>query len=229
MMYRIVPEVQQDWSIIKIVNETCPPSWRDVFMKNIDTLQDISNKLDNIEFYPRKELLFNAFNITPMHRVRVVILGQDPYHDDVNGVPRAMGLAFSSPHNMNIPPSLRNIFKEIKRTYPDFIIPTHGDLTNWARQGVLLLNTSLTVLPNKPNSHKDLWKPFIINVLRELSNYNCIYLLWGNEAQKYREYITGTVLTAGHPSPLNRKNDFIGCNHFLYVNKILKEPIDWSI
>lgn len=231
-MFRIIPEVQQDWTIMDIVNnQAYPLSWKPVFDKSLYELQVISDTLSDNPVYPSKDKIFHAYFKTPLHKVRVVILGQDPYHDDINGIPRAMGLAFSSPRGMNIPPSLINIFKELKREYPDFVIPKHGDLTSWTEQGVLLLNSSLTVIPHKPGSHRCLWKPFIINTIKEISRVNkkCVYLLWGNDAQSYTKYITGTILTAGHPSPINQRTPFIGCDHFKKVNELITPPIVWQI
>jgi uracil-DNA glycosylase len=231
MLY-IIPKVDQSWSIIDIAEQACPPSWKEVFIASRQELEAISTTLEGKRFYPTKDKLFEAFFLTPLDRVRVVLIGQDPYHDVVNGKPRAMGLSFSSPKGANVPPSLRNVFAELKRSYPDFHVPSHGDLTPWAQQGVLLLNTSLTVEPGRPGSHQKVWMGLIINVLRAISaaNPDCIYLLWGAQAMSLRRYIgRGTILTSGHPSSLNRNNDFVGNGHFVKVNELLDDPIDWRL
>ncbi len=183
--------------------------------------------------YPPGDLIFNAFNLTPLDRVRVVILGQDPYH----GPGEAMGLCFSVPKNIRIPPSLVNIFKEL-RDDVGCTIPSHGDLTSWANQGVFLLNAMLTVEHRTPGAHKNIgWQTFTDAVIRILSERkeNLVFLLWGRFAQskqplidEFRHY----VLTAAHPSPLAR-NAFMGCKHFSRTNEILLKrglkPINWQI
>jgi uracil-DNA glycosylase len=231
-MFRIIPKVDQSWSIIDIATKAYPPSWEEVFVNSREELEEISKVLEGKNFYPTKDKIFEALFLTPLPKVRVVLIGQDPYHDTVNGKPRAMGLSFSSPKGGNIPSSLKTVFKEIARSFPVFQIPSHGDLTAWARQGVLLLNTSLTVEPGKPGSHREVWIGFIVSILRAISetNPNCIYLLWGTRAISLKRYIgKGIVLTSGHPSGLNRKGDFIGNNHFLKVNELLDPPIVWSL
>lgn len=230
-MIRVLPKVDQSWSIIRIVDEAYPGSWEKVFKEAREELASISEVLEGKEFFPLKHKLFNAFFLTPLNKVRVVLIGQDPYHDITAVGPRAMGLSFSSPRGANVPSSLRNVFKELERSIEGFQRPTHGDLTPWARQGVLLLNTSLTVEPHKAGSHQEVWMSFIIQVLRAVSatNPQCIYLLWGEKAQRLRRYISGTILTAGHPSGLNRNSNFIGCDHFVKVNELLNPPINWRL
>ena len=178
-------------------------------------------------------MIFNAFNLTPFDKVKVVILGQDPYHGDN----QAMGLSFSVPKGVKIPPSLINIYKEI---YDDLGInePNSGDLTYWAKQGVLLLNASLSVEKGKPNSHKDFgWHLFSDAVIKKISDekYGVIFLLWGNFAKNKANLIDQNkhfILTAPHPSPLAR-GGFFGCKHFSKTNEILKKlgksPIDWDL
>lgn len=183
--------------------------------------------------FPPSNLIFNAFNLTPFDKVKVVILGQDPYHGDN----QAMGLSFSVPKGVKIPPSLINIYKEI---YDDLGInePNSGDLTYWAKQGVLLLNASLSVEKGKPNSHKDFgWHLFSDAVIKKISDekYGVIFLLWGNFAKNKANLIDQNkhfILTAPHPSPLAR-GGFFGCKHFSKTNEILKKlgksPIDWDL
>jgi uracil-DNA glycosylase len=183
--------------------------------------------------YPPGALIFNAFEQTPFDKVRVVILGQDPYH----GPNQAMGLCFSVPKGIAIPASLKNIYKELKR---DLGIPEvkHGDLTNWAHQGVFLLNAILTVEQNQPGSHSKIgWQLFTDAVIRKLSDQHrgIIFLLWGNYARSKKQLIDeryNIVLEAAHPSPLAR-DAFSGCAHFSKVNDILsnrgEKPINWSL
>ncbi len=184
--------------------------------------------------YPRGSLIFNAFNTTPLPEVKVVILGQDPYHQPN----QAMGLSFSVPHGVAIPPSLRNVYKELARTIDGFIIPNHGNLSKWAQQGVFLLNAVLTVTQGQAASHAGLgWQTFTDAVIRTISEHNegVVFMLWGNFAKKKAELIDAHrhhILTAVHPSPL-AGGGFAGCNHFALANELLarqgKQPIDWQV
>ena len=183
--------------------------------------------------YPPGPLIFNAFAQTPFDKVRVVILGQDPYHNPG----QAMGLCFSVPKNVPLPASLKNIYKELNRDV-GFKIPDHGDLTAWASQGVFLLNTILTVEKNKAGSHSNIgWHLFTNAVIRTLSEQRegLIFLLWGNYAKSKKELIDGkkhVILEAAHPSPLAR-DAFKGCSHFSQVNQLLikrgENPINWAL
>jgi len=182
--------------------------------------------------YPPGPLIFNAFNLTPFDKVKVVILGQDPYH----GPGQAEGLSFSVPHGVPLPPSLVNIYREIES---DLGVHLHkdGSLRGWAEQGVFLLNAVLTVRAGQPTSHSRIgWTEFTDAVIRTLSDQRAglVFLLWGNFARSKRELIdTGrhTVLEAAHPSPLAR-GAFFGCRHFSQANQILitegLSPIDWT-
>jgi uracil-DNA glycosylase len=184
--------------------------------------------------YPSGSLIFNAFDKTPFHQVKVVILGQDPYH----GPQQAMGLSFSVPDGVQPPPSLQNIFKELQQDV-GMPIPTTGNLTNWATQGVLLLNAVLTVRANEPASHSKIgWINFTNAVISALSNHKhgLVFLLWGKFAQEKQVLIDETkhtILKAAHPSPLSAHNGFFGCKHFSRTNEILVKqgitPINWSI
>lgn len=184
--------------------------------------------------YPPGSLIFNAFNNTPPSQVKAVILGQDPYH----GPGQAMGLSFSVPRGVPPPPSLVNIFKEL-RTDIGLPIPTHGDLTHWAKQGVLLLNAALTVRANEPNSHAQIgWHDFTNAVIRLLSEHqhNLVFMLWGKFAQDKQVLINENkhyVLKAAHPSPFSVEKGFFGCRHFSKANEYLvkngKDPIDWKL
>ncbi|MFV0431971.1 MAG: uracil-DNA glycosylase [Alphaproteobacteria bacterium] len=183
--------------------------------------------------YPPGSLIFNAFNTTPFDKVKIVILGQDPYHKQG----QAMGLSFSVPQGIAIPPSLRNIYKELQRSIKGFNIPPHGDLTPWAKQGVFLLNAVLSVRQGQAASHAKLgWQEFTHGVIRTLSEQKegLIFMLWGNFAKEKAALIDATkhhILTAVHPSPL-AGGAFIGCNHFAMANEILarsqQQSIDWQ-
>ncbi|NAZ45729.1 uracil-DNA glycosylase [Vibrio toranzoniae] len=185
--------------------------------------------------YPPQEQVFNAFDMTPFESVRVVILGQDPYH----GANQAHGLAFSVLPGVKIPPSLRNMYKELAQDIEGFEIPNHGYLDSWASQGVLMLNTVLTVEEAKAHSHaKCGWETFTDAIITELNQRSepIIFLLWGAHAQKKGQAIDSErhhVLTAPHPSPLSARRGFFGCKHFSMTNKILssidQNPIDWRL
>ena len=209
-------------------------SWDHVFEDAQPELQTIANTLDDLEYFPDKQDIFRAFELTPLSSVRVVIIGQDPYPQlTKSGHPRATGLAFSIARDDTIPVSLRNIFHELKSEYPDYQIPQHGDLTEWAHQGVLLLNASLTVPANRSGSHRNLWTKFLAKVLNALSvcRPHMIYLLMGKDAQKLEKYIDkdGIVLESAHPSV----GGSWGPNVFKEINSILQSrgdpPIDWQI
>jgi uracil-DNA glycosylase len=183
--------------------------------------------------YPPKDLIFNAFNLTPLSKVKVVILGQDPYH----GPGQAMGLSFSVPAGVKLPPSLKNIFAEIQNDIGGELRML-GALDDWARQGVLLLNTVLTVENGLAASHaKKGWEAFTDGAIRQLSaqRRGIVYMLWGSHAQKKISLINNRdnrVLTAPHPSPLSAYRGFLGCKHFSKANHYLEEcgdaPIRWA-
>lgn len=187
--------------------------------------------------FPPKELIFNAFNACVFDAVKVVILGQDPYH----GEGEANGLAFSVNDGIKTPPSLRNIYREINAEYESIFEPieqTSGNLERWAKQGVLLLNATLTVRKDTPNSHKHLhWRQFTDAVIQTISNKkeNVVFVLWGSFAQKKASLIDTTkhhVLTSGHPSPMSaNQGKWFGNQHFIKANEILervgKEKIEW--
>lgn len=184
--------------------------------------------------YPPGKLIFNAFNLTPFDKVKVVIIGQDPYH----GEGQAHGLSFSVPYGVKPPPSLQNIYKEIAQEF-GYEIPKHGNLESWAVQGVLLLNAILTVNANEPASHKAAgWENFTNAVIHHLSSKkeNLVFLLWGKFAQNKDLIIDSRkhlILKAAHPSPFSAYQGFLGCNHFAMTNDFLKSkmlaPIDWAL
>ena len=194
-----------------------------------------TEKISGSVIYPPGSLIFNAFDQTPFNKVKVVLIGQDPYH----GPGQAMGLSFSVPRGVKPPPSLQNMFKEIESDLGIRMPSDHGDLTGWARQGVLLLNASLTVRANEPNSHSKIgWADFTDAVIRIISQKkeNVVFLLWGRFAQEKQPLIDETrhyVLKAAHPSPFSADKGFFGCRHFSKTNGLLVkngiDPIDWKL
>lgn len=184
--------------------------------------------------YPKGSQIFNAFNTTPLNQVKVVILGQDPYH----GTGQAHGLSFSVQKGISFPPSLQNIFKELQRDIGN-TYPTHGDLTCWAKQGVFLLNASLTVRAGEPMSHAQIgWATFTDAVIKAISTHcsKVVFMLWGKFAQEKQKLIDVSkhlLLKAPHPSPLSAHQGFLGCGHFSTCNQYLVkhgvDPIDWHI
>ncbi|MAQ77144.1 uracil-DNA glycosylase [Candidatus Campbellbacteria bacterium] len=193
----------------------------------------IENEYQTNSVYPQRENLFNAFNITPFSAVKVVIVGQDPYHNPG----QAHGLSFSVPGDITVPPSLKNIYKEIETDLhlkKDF---SNGNLTSWAQQGVLLLNSVLTVQKDKPGSHSNQgWEDFTDYVIKKISeeHQHIVFLLWGNYAKNKGQIIDRSkhlVLESSHPSPLGAYRGFIGSQHFsqanMYLKKYKKKEIDW--
>lgn len=194
----------------------------------------VDNERQTKKVYPPSEDIFSAFNTCPLDKVKVVIVGQDPYHQPG----QAHGLAFSVRPNVPTPPSLKNIYKELEEDIPGFKIPKHGYLQHWADQGVLLLNAVLTVVESSANAHKDKgWENFTGAAISAISEKceNVVFILWGNYAKKRKILINVNkhlVLEGGHPSPLSYKY-FKGCKHFSKTNEYLvengKTPIDWQI
>jgi len=216
------------------------PSWKEVlkheftkpyFLQIVTLLK--TEKLAGKIIFPPGGLIFNAFNTTPFDHVKVVLIGQDPYH----GTGQAHGLSFSVPDGVPPPPSLINIFKELN-TDINMPIPRSGNLTKWAEGGVLLLNASLTVRMNEPMSHSKIgWAEFTDTVISKISSEkkNIVFLLWGKFAQEKQVLIDETkhlLLKAAHPSPFSADKGFFGCRHFSKTNQYLVsngiEPIDWN-
>ncbi len=189
-----------------------------------DLQKFVENEYNTNTIYPPKEDIWNGFKVVPYDKVKVVILGQDPYH----GEGQAHGMAFSVQPEVKIPPSLRNIYKELNQTM-DFDIPSHGYLMSWANQGVLMLNTVLTVRAGQAGSHRNKgWEKFTDAVIQKLNDRKdpIVFILWGAPAKKKMQLINSPwheVLTAAHPSPLSAYNGFFGCNHFNKTNDKLKE------
>ncbi|MCG7561879.1 uracil-DNA glycosylase [Pseudoalteromonas sp. McH1-42] len=201
-----------------------------------DTLNYVAERrAQDVTVYPPEDLVFEAFKATPFDQVKVVILGQDPYH----GPNQAHGLCFSVLPGVKVPPSLANMYKELAQDIAGFQIPNHGYLLPWAEQGVLLLNTVLTVEQGQAHSHKHLgWERFTDAVIEQLNQRTegVIFLLWGAHAQKKGKAIDTQrhhVLHAPHPSPLSAHRGFFGCQHFSQTNTLLqsmdKTPINWQV
>ncbi len=194
---------------------------------------ELNKQYETTTVFPPKDKIFTAFDLTPIDNLKVVILGQDPYHK----AGQAQGLAFSTPKNIKNPPSMQNILKEINNEYKDCSKCNDGDLTPWAKQGVLLINAILTVQEANPKSHHKLgWQIFTDNIIKYISLHceDIVFLLWGAPAIKKQKIIDANkhhILTAVHPSPLSAYRGFFGCNHFIKTNEILKklgkEPIIW--
>jgi len=217
------------------------PSWKEALKNEFSQayFQQIplhlkTEKSQGKTIFPPGSLIFNAFNTTPIDKVKVVVLGQDPYH----GYGQAHGLCFSVQNGVPPPPSLINIFKELHDDV-GIDIPNHGNLTHWAQQGVFLLNASLTVRSGEPMSHSKIgWAEFTDHVIKTISEKreHVVFLLWGKFAQEKRALIDEhkhLVLRAAHPSPLSASAGFFGCRHFSKANEYLVnkgiDPIDWSL
>ncbi|RZL34137.1 MAG: uracil-DNA glycosylase, partial [Pedobacter sp.] len=204
------------------------------YMKNLKTFL-LEEKEKGFHVYPKGADIFNALNITPFNKVKVVILGQDPYH----GINQAHGLSFSVQKGIATPPSLKNIYKELETDIEGFKTPQHGNLLHWAEQGVLLLNATLTVRASEAGSHQNRgWEIFTDEIIKSLSEKreHIVFLLWGKYAQQKAALIDQKkhyVLTAAHPSPFSAYNGFFGSKHFSKANQLLVQnnltPIDWKI
>ena len=214
-------EVKTDWS--NVLENFNYEKINEFLSKEYEIYQD------HIKIFPPKKLIFNCFNFFNIKDTKVVILGQDPYIREG----QAMGLSFSVPEGVKVPPSLRNVIKEINRSLEMDKSLKNGDLTEWAKQGVLLMNVALTVGEGKSGSHSKIWREFTYFVMKEI-NERCeglVFLLWGNNAMDYESKIDTKkhyVLKSGHPSPLNRTNPFLGNNHFIKCNEILgDDKVEW--
>ena len=219
--------ISNDW-LDALKGEFSQPYYADLF-------HFVKEEYSKEVIFPPSEDIFNAFHFTPLHEVKVLLLGQDPYHN----VGQAHGLSFSVPVTQKeIPPSLQNIYKELSDDL-GCKIPNHGYLKKWADQGVLLLNTVLTVRAHRANSHKGMgWEIFTDAVIRAVNAQDrpVVFLLWGRPAQMKSDMLTNPrhlILKAPHPSPLSAYRGFFGCHHFSMANEFLKkngvDPIDWQI
>lgn len=218
--------IANDW-LPAIQGEFGQPYYKELF-------RFVKEEYANYVVYPPADDIFNAFHLTPLSEVKVVILGQDPYHNEG----QAHGLCFSVQPGTEIPPSLQNIYQEL-RTDLGCTIPNHGYLEKWAKQGVLMLNTVLTVRAHQANSHQGRgWERFTDAVIQAVNQKDApvVFFLWGRPAQQKRAMLTNPkhlVLEAPHPSPLSAYRGFFGCRHFSKANEFLQknglEPIDWQI
>ena len=225
-MQAINPDIEEGWKQI-LWDEFQSP----YFSKLKEFLVD---EQKHHTIYPPGRLIFNAFQHTPFEKIKVVLLGQDPYH----GKGQAQGLCFSVPRGIPKPPSLVNIFKELQ---DDLGIPppSHGNLEKWADRGVFLLNATLTVRANQAGSHQNKgWETFTSRVIEKISEYRdgIVFLLWGRFAQAKESLVDGSrhlILKAAHPSPFSAQNGFFGCRHFSLANAYLEkqgiEPVDWRL
>lgn len=218
--------IGNDW------DEILKDEWEKSYYKQLRTF--LKREYSSYRIYPDMYDIFNALKFTSYENTRAVILGQDPYH----GAGQAHGLCFSVKRGVEPPPSLKNIFTELHDDL-GIKIPQHGDLTSWAKQGVLMLNTVLTVRENCANSHREMgWEIFTDRIISELNSKktSIVFLLWGSPARKKAEIITNPVhykLETVHPSPLSAYRGFFGCRHFSKANELLsasgQQPIDWSL
>ena len=221
-----MPQITNDWDE-KLHAEYGKLYYRQLYNKIVE-------EYNNYVIYPPSEEIFTAFHLTPLSKVKVVILGQDPYHEEG----QAHGLSFSVKPGIDIPPSLVNIYSELQSDLGCYI-PNNGYLTKWAEQGVLMLNTLLTVRAHQAFSHKGIgWEEFTDAAIRALNEQNrpIVFLLWGKPAQQKAAMLNNPkhlILTAPHPSPLSAYRGFFGCKHFSQANAFLEshgiEPIDWQI
>ncbi len=221
-------KIEDSWKEV-LKNEFTKPYFQQIvtFLK--------TERMAGKTIYPPGSMIFNAFNHTPFNKIKVVILGQDPYH----GPGQAHGLCFSVQDGVPPPPSLINIYKEIQNDIGIGMNAKNGNLTKWADQGVFLLNASLTVRANEPMSHAKIgWAEFTDAVIKKISDEKkgIVFLLWGKFAQEKQVLIDETkhhVLKAAHPSPFSADKGFFGCKHFSKTNELLakegQEPIDWKI
>ena len=215
-------------------------SWDKVLKEMFDSkeyqmfFQKIEKEYQNKTIYPKKENIYNALKLTPYENVKVVIVGQDPYH----GENEAHGLSFSVQRGIKLPPSLKNIYKEISNDL-NIVEPNCGDLTSWAKEGVLLLNSVLTVEKDKPASHAKIgWNKYTDYIIQKINEKEkpVVFILWGNFAKTKKELITNPkhlIITSAHPSPFSARNGFFESKPFRKTNEFLKEnnikPINWQL
>ena len=218
--------IQNDW-LEPLKPEFSKPYYKELYQK-------VQEEYNTRQIFPPADDIFNAFDLTPLSEVKVVILGQDPYHD----VGQAHGLCFSVKPDVKTPPSLVNIYKELQSDLGCYI-PNNGYLEKWAKQGVLMLNTVLTVRAHKPNSHQGKgWEYFTDAIIEAVNKEDrpIVYLLWGRPAQKKASMLNNPkhlILKAPHPSPYSADTGFFGCRHFSQANEFLRshgvDPVDWQI
>lgn len=221
-----MPPISNDWL------EPLKPEFQKTYYKEL--FQKVTEEYQTRKIFPPADDIFNAFHLTPLSKVKVVIIGQDPYHNDG----QAHGLCFSVKPDVEIPPSLVNIYKELEEDLGCYV-PNNGYLTKWAEQGVLMLNTVLTVRAHQAASHQNMgWEQFTDAAIRAVNEVDrpVVFLLWGRPAQQKQSLLNNPkhlILKAPHPSPLSAYRGFFGCKHFSQTNEFLTqnglEPIDWQI
>ncbi len=221
-----MPPISNDWL------EPLKPEFQKPYYKEL--FQKVTEEYQTRKIFPPADDIFNAFHLTPLSKVKVVIIGQDPYHNDG----QAHGLCFSVKPDVDIPPSLVNIYKELEEDLGCYV-PNNGYLTKWAEQGVLMLNTVLTVRAHQAASHQNMgWEQFTDAAIRAVNEVDrpVVFLLWGRPAQQKQSLLNNPkhlLLKAPHPSPLSAYRGFFGCKHFSQTNEFLTangiEPIDWQI
>ncbi len=206
-------------------------TWKKIINKEknkkyfINIINFLKNEYNKKNIFPKKKNIFNCFKFTKFNKIKIVIIGQDPYYKKN----QANGLAFSINKNIKLTECIKNIYKEIKNEYPKFKIPKNGCLKKWSKQGILLLNSILTVEENNPLAHKNIgWEKFTNNIILYINKYlnKIIFILWGNYAKKKIKLINikkHIILKSSHPSTLSANKGFFGCNHFIKVNNILKK------
>lgn len=228
-------EVNDSWSIYNVATQRTPKGWKLCFYESDAELKHISRVIETK--YKKKGLIrpamkdvFKAFWYTDLNKVKVVIIGQDPYPNN-----NAVGLSFSGLPGSKIPVSLENVFKEVQNTIEGFVMPNDGDLRGWALQGVLLLNMSLTIFDDVPGSHDEIWDGFILNVVKSINaaNPNTVYIIWGSKAERIKTFIEkNPFIQGGHPSSNNINGGFFGLDYFNKANQILAKNgikgIDWT-
>lgn len=209
-----------------------PKTWSGFFKSQTETLMEISHVLEGTEFLPPPDMVYEAFNRVPPDQVKVVLLGQDPYH----GPGQGMGLAFSVRQEVALPPSLKNIYTELQSE--GYTVPKNGDLSPWAGRGVLMINSALTVFPHQAGSHLELWAPFTATLIKYLNKMAeetpMVAILWGAQAQTLGSKLTNCLLVqSAHPSPFSAARGFFGSKPFSKANRLLKsvgrEPINWNL
>ncbi len=234
-------DVDQSWSLEQIAKTRPPLGWKDLFSRTIKDIIHVEKVLAPRGAYvPLKKDIFNAYHWTPLDLVKVIIIGQDPYHTVLGDVPQAVGASFSTRRDAPLQPSIRNIYQVLQNTVPGFEPPknekgdVHGDLFGWARQGVLLLNTCLTTEQGVAGAQKFIWMGLITQTLKEVREKRpyTVVMLWGKHAEKMLPYLGRLkTLVTSHPSPLSARHGFLDCNHFNEANEYLIskgiKPIDW--
>ncbi len=232
-------KIDNNWTILDILDKMPPLNWIDFFESIRDTeLNDKDETIDSCICFPLKKNIFRSFNYMPPEYIKLIVIGMDPYPNYTSyGEPRATGLCFSVSRKDIIPRSLLNIYKELENTFKNFKTPSHGDLTYWALQGTLLLNSSLTVEYNKPGSHARMWEGFIIELIRYMDTINdkgIVYVLFGADAKRLKHNISdkNKVIESAHPVARDPKL-FFGQNTFFKINDALYnlgyKPLDWNV